>query len=527
MRGRNDLSGARRCVCRSAGEPPDLDAVTRSEGVRLFVERATAVEPAFGSPSTTRRPSSRSVVASTAYRWRSSSRPRGSGHCRSKSIAAATQSIAFGLLVRGDRTALPRQQTLRALIDWSHDLLAGAGTRAVAAARRVRGGWTLPAAEAVRSPAGDASPCPTCSTCNHSSSTRSLVAMDATAVAIGCSIPSASMPRSISIDRRRSRRARAASRLLRRLRRGGAIARHSARTRPRGCRDSTSNVRTCSRRMPGATTPTRPPRRDSGSCPHSSPICSTAACSALRIGSPPRRSRGARAGRGRCARCRGLFDAGQVCFFMGHYGDAARLLEESLAVARELGDSRRIAQALQPLGMSCVGLGDLDAARGYLEEALALAPGAGRQAPGGRRAQRSVSCGVSKARSTWRSRHLQEALHARPRGRGSRGDRCHASEPGHGRHRTGAARRRRRRMLIDVIAIAGETGSKPAGQSALEVCAALATLCDDGRAPRAQSGPRRPGASKPESPAIRRTPRSSRRSWRRAASADASAFANA
>ena len=35
----------------------------------------------------------------------------------------------FRLLTGGNRTALPRQQTLRALIDWSHDLLDGAGAR--------------------------------------------------------------------------------------------------------------------------------------------------------------------------------------------------------------------------------------------------------------------------------------------------------------------------------------------------------------------------------------------------------------
>ena len=35
-------------------------------------------------------------------------------------------SIPFGLLTDGSRTALPRQRTLRALIDWSYDLLSDA-----------------------------------------------------------------------------------------------------------------------------------------------------------------------------------------------------------------------------------------------------------------------------------------------------------------------------------------------------------------------------------------------------------------
>ncbi len=55
----------------------------------------------------------------------------------------------FRLLRNGDRTALPRQQTLRALIDWSHDLL-GARERTVFHRLAVfAGGFTLDAAEAI------------------------------------------------------------------------------------------------------------------------------------------------------------------------------------------------------------------------------------------------------------------------------------------------------------------------------------------------------------------------------------------
>src|SRR5206468_2815241 len=56
----------------------------------------------------------------------------------------------------GSRTALPRQQTLHALIDWSHDLLAE-GERALFRRLAVfSGGWTLEAAEAVcGSPPGE------------------------------------------------------------------------------------------------------------------------------------------------------------------------------------------------------------------------------------------------------------------------------------------------------------------------------------------------------------------------------------
>src|SRR5437868_1296277 len=73
------------------------------------------------------------------------------------------------------------------------------------------------------------------------------------------------------------------------------------------------------------------------------------------------------------ARCRALFDAGQVGYFMGLYRQARIHLEESLAMGRELDDKALIAWALQPLGMACVGVGDLASGRAYLAEALDLA----------------------------------------------------------------------------------------------------------------------------------------------------------
>ncbi|MCX5213262.1 winged helix-turn-helix domain-containing protein [Kitasatospora sp. NBC_00240] len=59
----------------------------------------------------------------------------------------------FALLTAGSRTLLPRQQTLRAVVDWSWDLL---GKRERAVLRRLSafaGGWTLEDAEAVCSDA--------------------------------------------------------------------------------------------------------------------------------------------------------------------------------------------------------------------------------------------------------------------------------------------------------------------------------------------------------------------------------------
>lgn len=55
----------------------------------------------------------------------------------------------FDLLTGGDRAALPRQQTLRGLIDWSYDLLSPMEQRLLRWLSVFAGGWTLAEAETV------------------------------------------------------------------------------------------------------------------------------------------------------------------------------------------------------------------------------------------------------------------------------------------------------------------------------------------------------------------------------------------
>lgn len=55
----------------------------------------------------------------------------------------------FRVLTGGSRTALPRHQTMRALIDWSHDLLSEREQKLFRSVAIFVGGWTLEAAEAV------------------------------------------------------------------------------------------------------------------------------------------------------------------------------------------------------------------------------------------------------------------------------------------------------------------------------------------------------------------------------------------
>jgi predicted ATPase/class 3 adenylate cyclase len=125
-----------------------LAELTQYEAVRLFSERAKFAQPAF-AVSDANAP----AVAQICYRL--------DGIPLAIELAAAriklfpAEQIAtrlddrFRLLTGGSRTALPRQQTLRALIDWSYSLLSEPERVLLRRLAVFAGGWTLEAAEAV------------------------------------------------------------------------------------------------------------------------------------------------------------------------------------------------------------------------------------------------------------------------------------------------------------------------------------------------------------------------------------------
>jgi predicted ATPase len=125
-----------------------LEALTQFEAVRLFVERARAVQPGFQVTQTNAR-----IVTDICQRLDGIplAIELASARVRALSVEeiAARLSDRFGLLTRGDRTALPRQQTLRASIDWSYDLLTDHERALLRRLSVFAGGWTLEAAEAV------------------------------------------------------------------------------------------------------------------------------------------------------------------------------------------------------------------------------------------------------------------------------------------------------------------------------------------------------------------------------------------
>jgi predicted ATPase len=125
-----------------------LDALQSSEAARLFAERAAAVQPGF-------RITADNAAAVAEICRRLDGIPLAIElaavrvHALTVEVIAARLDDRFGLLTRGSREALPRQRTLRALIDWSYDLLSDAEKTLFARLSVFAGGMTLDAVEAV------------------------------------------------------------------------------------------------------------------------------------------------------------------------------------------------------------------------------------------------------------------------------------------------------------------------------------------------------------------------------------------
>jgi len=124
------------------------DALQRYESVQLFAERARAANPKF--ELTDQNASSVAQICS-----RLDGIPLALELAAARASIFSTEQIAtrlddrFKLLTGGSRTALPRQQTLRALIDWSYDILSDNERILLRRLSVFAGGWTFEAAEAV------------------------------------------------------------------------------------------------------------------------------------------------------------------------------------------------------------------------------------------------------------------------------------------------------------------------------------------------------------------------------------------
>ena len=130
---------------RNHTEPAQL---LRHEAVRLFVDRAHASQPSFEVT-----PGNAAAVADICNRL--DGIPLALELAAARTRALSVEAIAarlddrFRLLVSGDQTVLPRQRTLRALIDWSHDLLPDGERTLFRRLAVFAGGFALEAAEQV------------------------------------------------------------------------------------------------------------------------------------------------------------------------------------------------------------------------------------------------------------------------------------------------------------------------------------------------------------------------------------------
>ncbi|MBS2535448.1 winged helix-turn-helix domain-containing protein [Catenulispora sp. NF23] len=133
-----------------ASSPPGADA-TQALGyasVRLFADRAAAVRPGFAVDDD-------NVAAVVAICSRLDGAPLAIELAAARSRALTPQKIAerlddrFRLLTGGSRTALPRHQTLRAVVDWSWGLLSERERRLLCRLAVFSGGASLDAAEAM------------------------------------------------------------------------------------------------------------------------------------------------------------------------------------------------------------------------------------------------------------------------------------------------------------------------------------------------------------------------------------------
>jgi len=125
-----------------------LETIAASDAVRLFVERAQAVQPAFALTEGNAR-----AVCEICARVDgiplaielAAARVR----VLSPEVLAQRLGHRFSLLKSADSTAPSRHQTLRATLDWSYDLLDEEEKRLLHRLSVFVGGWTLEAAEAI------------------------------------------------------------------------------------------------------------------------------------------------------------------------------------------------------------------------------------------------------------------------------------------------------------------------------------------------------------------------------------------
>ena len=124
------------------------ETLSQYASVRLFIERALSVNPEF-------RVNNNSAPALAEICSRLDGIPLAIELAAARTKVMSVEKInerldnSFKLLTGGIRTALPRQQTLKALIDWSYDLLSENEKLLLVRLSVFNGNWSLEAAEEI------------------------------------------------------------------------------------------------------------------------------------------------------------------------------------------------------------------------------------------------------------------------------------------------------------------------------------------------------------------------------------------
>ncbi|MFO1303830.1 MAG: adenylate/guanylate cyclase domain-containing protein [Burkholderiales bacterium] len=352
------------------------DALSAFASVRLLSDRALAARPDFAIT-----PDNARAVAAICQQLDGIplALELAAARVRSMSVQRIAERLVdrFKLLSTGDRGALPRQQTLRALIDWSYDLLSPEEQSLFRRLSVFAGGFTLEAAEAVA----------------HGGA----IAQDDVQDLVGQLVEKSLVILDAQHDRYRLLETVRQYGVEKQLESDDGFAIHR--------RFVEHFVDLAERAAPAFVgreasrwLATLDDERENLMAAH-------AACAVIDGGAELdlRLVRGVRRyfsirgnfnllyeitvealGRERSAsrdllRCRALSDAGQYALRVGHLEQALSFLEESLAIAREIGDEGRVAVVLQPIGATHLSLGNIDTARRYLDEGLALARQGGDQ----------------------------------------------------------------------------------------------------------------------------------------------------
>jgi predicted ATPase/class 3 adenylate cyclase len=361
----------------AAGPAPAGEAGHRSEAVRLFADRARAALPSFRLTA-----QNAPAVAEVCRRLDGIPLALELAAARAR-VLPVEQLLArledrFRLLTGGSRTALERQQTLRATVDWSYDLLTAPEQTLFARLSVFAGGWTLEAAEAVGAgPEGDGiEPADVLDLLTRLAD-KSLV-----------DVAAAEQPDGTARYRLLETLRQYASERLAEAGEGEAAARR---------RHAAHYLALAEQAAPLLTGPQQlvwlarlDTEQDNLRAALRWYLDGREAAAGLRLAEAlwgywylRHRAAEARAwgaelltapgtGEAGARRARALRLAGRAAGEAGDGAGARRLLEEGLALARESGDDALVAAVLSTLGSSSRGRGDYAGARRQLEEALAV-----------------------------------------------------------------------------------------------------------------------------------------------------------